>query len=150
MNRQEETLTYTVSIVISAVVTPSALQAFMRTVPDATVLDEPVYVARVSRATQHVWVGLSDTYLEDVGDDEVERLRQVLGAEPHSVLMLDISWENNADKLGVQVTSLLLERWPGVVVDGSDNLYTADQLHAMRAANQGFWDNPYHSIRVEQ
>ncbi|GEM_PF-6973867 len=143
-------MTFPVSVVTSQVITPEEVRAVFRDDANATLLDEPVYLVRVSRDSQHVWIGLSTTELDDMDNAQREKMRHVLGAEPRSVIGCDISWENDADRLGVQVVSRLLARWPGVVIDGDNRIYTAEQIEAMRAANQGFWDTPSRSTGGEE
>lgn len=75
--------------------------------------------AQVVRGTdQYVYISLATDMLEEdyVEKEELEKIRQFLGAEPKTCVVLDIGkYDPGSQLLGLEIASMLLEHWPGII-----------------------------------
>src|SRR5436190_710603 len=74
--------------------------------------------AQVVRGTdQFVIITLSNYMLNEeyAEKDELEQIKRHLGSEPKTCVILDIGKYNGSDWLGLEVASLFLAHWPGVI-----------------------------------
>lgn len=75
------------------------------------------YDAQVTRGDQFVNIAYEDRLTEE--DDEETALapiEQVLGAKPETCVLLDIGkYDPRSQLLGLEIASMLLEHWPGII-----------------------------------
>jgi hypothetical protein len=104
------------------------------------------YDARLSKDTRHVWVSLLDEewFEMDMAEfkDEPEvlaNIRQLLGGEPKSAIVLDANNVRGSKILAVQFTALCAEHYPCVVYQAAGQvLFPAHEVLELRDAGMGF------------
>jgi hypothetical protein len=116
------------------------LNAVMKPDTDGT------YDARLSKDTRHVWVSLLDEewfemYMAEFEDEPevLEEIRQIIGGEPGSAIVLDANNAEGSQILVVQFAALCAERYPCVVYQTAGQaLYTAQDVLQLRDAGMSF------------
>lgn len=75
--------------------------------------------ARVTRNDQFVNIIYQERLTEEEGEDEeaaLEPIRQALGAEPKTCVLLDIGkYDPRSDLLGLEIACMLLDHWTGII-----------------------------------
>jgi hypothetical protein len=114
------------------------LNAVMK--PDGT------YDARLSKDVRHVWIVLLEgKWFEiDMAEfrDEPEvlaEIRQLIGGEPRSAIVLDANNVRGSQILAVQFTALCAEHYPCVVYQAAGSaLFSGHEVLELRDAGKGF------------
>ena len=115
---------------------------------DAVMTPEPgdVYDARLSKDIRHVWVSLlkEDELNMDIIELEEEsevlaNIRQLIGGEPRSAIVLSANDQEGSQILAVQLAALCAEHYPCVVLDDAGNaLIPREEVLELRDAGMGF------------
>jgi hypothetical protein len=75
--------------------------------------------AQVIRGTdQYVYISHSNDMLEEgyMEKEELEQIKQFLGSEPKTCVILDIGkYDPRSQLLGLEIASMLLDHWPGII-----------------------------------
>ena len=100
--------------------------------------DAAAHAGRLSRGEEHVWVSLDNSLLEDYEADEVELISQKLAGKPQSHILLDVSRTTGSERLAVDLAYACLERWPCVVCNLRDKIFSAQDVVKLHKAGMGF------------
>jgi hypothetical protein len=75
------------------------------------------YDVRVTREDQFVNIAYEDQLTEEEDEEAaLEPIKQALGAEPKTCVLLDISkYDPRSQLLGLEIASMLLDHWPGII-----------------------------------
>lgn len=75
------------------------------------------YDARVTREDQFVNIAYEERLTEEEDEEEaLEPIKQALGAEPKTCVLLDISkYDPGSELLGLEIASMLLAHWSGII-----------------------------------
>ena len=109
------------------------LRAAGGVVEDADVLE-----GRLSRGEAQVWIALDNSLLKDYEVDEVELISRQLGGKPQSHIVLDVSRTAGSERLAVEFAYACVERWPCVVYNLRDKVFSAKDVLRLRHAGGGF------------
>jgi hypothetical protein len=75
--------------------------------------------AQVIRGTdQYVYISHSNYMLAEgyIEKEDLERVKRFLGSEPKTCVLLDISkYDPRSQLLGLEIASMLLDHWPGII-----------------------------------
>jgi hypothetical protein len=104
------------------------------------------YDARISKDIRHVWVSLLDEewfemYMAEFKDEPevLVNIRQRIGGEPRSAIVLDASKVRGSKILAVQFAALCAEHYPCVVYQAAGQaLFPAHEVLSLRDAGMGF------------
>ena len=106
-----------------------------------------VYDARLSKDVRHVWISLLEpkwfdmtmTVLEEDQPKVLARIRQLLGGEPRSAIVLTANDVEGSQILAVQFAALCAEQYPCVVYQSAGHaLFPRHKLLKYRDAGMGF------------
>lgn len=100
--------------------------------------DAASHAGRLSRGEEHVWVSLDNSLREDYAADEVDRISQTLAGKPQSHILLDVSRTAGSERLAVEFVYACLERWPCVVYNLRDKVFSAQDVVKSHNAGVGF------------
>ena len=95
--------------------------------------------ARLSRGYQHVWIALDNRGFDQFEDDEIELFTQMLTSKPQSHIVLEISREAGSQQLAVELACVFAERWPCIVDNCSDKVFTSQELFDLRSSGGDLW-----------
>jgi len=109
------------------------LRAVGGVVEDANALE-----GRISRGEKHVWIALDNSLLKDYEANEVELISQKLGGKPQSHILLDVSRTEGSERLAVDFAFACMERWPCVVYNLGDTIFSAKDVLRLHEAGMGF------------
>ena len=93
---------------------------------------------RISRGEQHVWIALDNSLLKDYEANEVELISQKLGGKPQSHILLDVSRTEGSEQLAVDFAFACMARWPCVVYNLCDTVFSAKDVLRLYEAGMGF------------
>jgi hypothetical protein len=106
-----------------------------------------VYDARLSRGVRHVWISLLEEdevdmdmrVMEDDVPEVLAEIRQLLGGEPKSAIVLVANDAVGSKILAVQFAAACAEHHPCVVCQEAGNaIFSARELLKLRDAGMGF------------
>jgi len=106
-----------------------------------------VYDARLSKDIRHVWVSLLkedelDMDRKELEEDDPEvlaNIRQLLGGEPRSAIVLSANDLEGSQILAVQLSALCTEHYPCIVLqDAGHALILRQEILELRDAGMGF------------
>ena len=100
--------------------------------------DASALAGRISRDEQHVWVSLDHSFLKDYEADEVALISQKLEGKPRSSILLDVSRTAGSEQLAVAFAAACAQRWPCVVYNLRDKVFTAHELLQLQKMGSGF------------
>lgn len=119
-----------------------------------------VYDARLSKDIRHVWVSLlkedeldmDRRELEEDSPEVLANIRQLLGGEPKSAIVLSANDEEGSQILAVQLAALCAKHYPCVVLqDAGQVLIPRQEVLELRDGGMGFdgvtWET-VHPVRV--
>lgn len=95
----------------------------------------------VRGADQFVNISLSNDMFEEgrMEEETLEQIKQHLGSEPKTCVILDVGKHNRSDRLGLEIASLFLEHWPGVI----DALRLIEHRYLTRADILALYEKGY-------
>jgi hypothetical protein len=94
----------------------------------------------ISRGEQHVWVSLDNSLLKDYEADEIAMISQKLKGKPWSSILLDVSRTAGSEPLAVAFAAACTQRWPCVVYNLRDKVFSAQELLQLQKTGSGFED----------
>jgi hypothetical protein len=100
--------------------------------------DASALAGRISRDEQHVWVSLDHSLLKDYEADEIALISQKLEGKPRSSSLLDVSRTAGSEQLAVAFAAVCVQRWPCVVYNLRDKVFTAHELLQLQKMGGGF------------
>ena len=100
--------------------------------------DASALAGRISRGEQHVWVSLDHSFLKDYEADEIALISQKLKGKPWSSILLDVSRTAGSEQLAVAFAAACAQRWPCVVYNLRDKVFTAQELLQLQKIGSGF------------
>ncbi len=100
--------------------------------------DASALAGRISRGEQHVWVSLDHSLLKDYEADEIALISQKLKGKPWSSILLDVSRTAGSEQLAVAFAAACAQRWPCVVYNLRDKVFTAQELLQLQKIGSGF------------
>jgi hypothetical protein len=116
-------------------------QAFLDVVREVggVIEDAKALQGRISQGERHVWVALDNNLLNEYEADEVELIRQKLGGNPQSCILLDVSRTAGSERLALEFACACAERWPCVVYNLRDKVLSASELLRLRKTEKEDW-----------
>lgn len=123
----------------STVVTPEEFEEVLKEM-GATLLNPSRREWVISDGEKHVWVFLGESLEPKEYEDDplVPVVRARLGGPPRTEVEMEVSRTEGSEHLAVEFACRCAERWPCVVDDCGDNVYTADDLRRLRDRGKGF------------
>lgn len=100
--------------------------------------DASALAGRISRDEQHVWVSLDHSLLKDYEADEIALISQKLEGKPRSSILLDVSRTAGSEQLAVAFAAACAQRWPCVVYNLRDKVFTVHELLQLQKMGSGF------------
>jgi len=100
--------------------------------------DASALAGRISRGEQHVWVSLDNSLLKDYEADEIALISQKLKGKPWSSILLDVSRTAGSEQLAVAFAAVCAQRWPCVVYNLRDKVFSAQELLWLQRTGSGF------------
>ena len=93
---------------------------------------------RVSLHDKHVWVSLDNRLLKEYEADEMVLVTQKLEGPPQSHILLDVSRTEGSEQLAVEFACVCARKWPCVVYNVQDKVWSAAELLKLRNHHGGF------------
>jgi hypothetical protein len=104
----------------------------------AIVTPDDIFVGRISRSDQHIWISMDSTVIRSLEIDELEPLERELKGKPKTCIVIEMSSTTVGEQLSIDFACIFMERWPNTVGDLCGRLYSAHQLFELQKANRGF------------
>lgn len=125
-----------ISIISSQSIKVSDFIDFLLDQKDAVIEDFETGQSRISKGYQHVWIFIYNDGLRHRDTDELGLIKQVLGDEPRTLIVLEISRTEGSDHLAIEFACRFAERWPCIVDDLRGTLYLPKELQQMKQSGQ--------------
>jgi hypothetical protein len=116
-----------ISIISDQVITLDEFKDFLRELNIEIDPDE-VYDGRLSEGTHHVWMVLDNDELKNFDQSEIELMREKLGNQPISHILLDVSTTEGSQQLAINFIDKLSNRWNCVIYIILDHLCRGEGL----------------------
>ncbi len=104
----------------------------------AELTPDDVYDGRLSRGNLHVWVVLNNNNLNELETYDNELIQQGLGNPPKTYITLEVSRKEGSEQVAVEFANACAQKWPCVVYNLQDKIYTKDDLYQLKMAGKGF------------
>lgn len=95
------------------------------------------FKGRISEGERHIWIYFSPEELDDYLEDEDEKADIVvkLGGLPKTHIPVQISRKTGSRKIALNFALEFGKKWPVVVSDLSDKVFSLDELKGMQTAD---------------
>lgn len=105
---------------------------------DGVVEVGPNFKGRISDGNRHIWIYFSPEELDDYLEDEDEKADIVakLGGLPKTHIPVQISRTEGSRKIALNFALEFGKKWPVVLSNLSDGIFTLDELMAMQAEQE--------------
>jgi hypothetical protein len=127
-------LTY--AILTGAVITPQDFIAFLSQA--GAYATGRGFEGQMDKDDATIWVGIDNTIYSSIKEaqensDDWQAILQKLGAEPQTSIVIETLGNTSTDSdLVIEFACAFCERWPCVVDNLYDRVYSADELQALR------------------
>ncbi|MGK7944329.1 MAG: hypothetical protein AB4058_07655 [Microcystaceae cyanobacterium] len=81
-----------------------------------------VYTGRWSEENYHIWIVLDNDELKNFEKSEIALMREKLGSQPKSHILLDVSKTEGSQQLAMIFIDKLSNRWNCVIYDAQNNI----------------------------
>jgi len=120
-----------VYLVTNETVKPRALTTFIKSING--IIDENNEAkGYILNGKRQVWIDLVENALDEYEPEDIEKLRDALGASPKTFICLDVSRNPGSGLLAIDVAEAFSQRWHSVIDDLYENIYTSDDLHTLQ------------------
>ncbi len=116
-----------ISLISSADIKPEDFSTFLQQY-GAILHPDRIYDGRLSRENLHVWIALDNSELKNFEADEIEMIAQKLADHPQTHILLDVSQTPGSQQLAIEFACKFSEKWPCVVYDSCQKLYSKQEL----------------------
>jgi len=107
------------------------LSSFLKSV-DAIIDEKNEAKGYVLNGEGQVWIDLVENAIDEYEQEDIEKLRNALGASPKTFICLDISRNPGSGRLAIDVAKAFSQHWYSVIDDLYENIYTSDDLHSLQ------------------
>ncbi|MEK8020956.1 MAG: hypothetical protein VSS75_029140 [Candidatus Parabeggiatoa sp.] len=124
-------MSHFVYLVTNETVKSQELTTFLKRV-DAIIDEKNEAKGYVLNGEGQVWIDLVENAIDEYEPEDIEKLRDALGASPKTFICLDISRNPGSGRLAIEVAEAFSQRWYSVIDDLYENIYTSDDLHFLQ------------------
>ena len=124
-------MSHSVYLVTNETVKSQELSSFLKSV-DAIIDEKNEAKGYVLNGDGQVWIDLVENAIDEYEQEDIEKLRNALGASPKTFICLDISRNPGSGRLAIDVAKAFSQRWYSVIDDLYENIYTSDDLHSLQ------------------
>ena len=133
-----------ITILSGATVTHEEFLNFLKSL-GAILTPESEFDARLSDVERHLWIAFDDEGLRSFEEDEElaqerETIERMLGAKPRTQVVVEISDTEGSERMAVDFACAFAKKWPSVVDDSRDKIYSMHELFDLRRNGRGFTD----------
>jgi len=124
-------MSHSVYLVTNETVKSQELSSFLKSV-DAIIDEKNEAKGYVLNGDGQVWIDLVENAIDEYEQEDIEKLRNALGASPKTFICLEISRNPGSGRLAIDVAKAFSQRWYSVIDDLYENIYTSDDLHSLQ------------------
>lgn len=133
-----------ITILSVASVTREEFLSFLKSLGGMLTPDS-AFDGRLSNVDRHLWIAFDDEGLRSFEEDEEleqerETIARMLGAKPRTQIVVEISDAEGSERMAVDFACAFAEKWPSVVDDSRDKIYSMPELFELRRDGRGFTD----------
>lgn len=99
-----------------------------------------VFDGRLSRGGLQVWIALDNNTLRELEAHDMELITQKLLSKPQTYITLEVSRKPGSERLAIKFACACAERWPCVVYNLLDRVFSSEELFELCKTNRGFED----------
>jgi CheY-like chemotaxis protein len=120
----------TIAIISSTEIRRRELDRFLQEI-GAVITSDDVFDGYLSIKRGDIWVAIDNESPQFEGYRDLQTIRQKLGGEPRTNIVVEIGNAPESQRLAVEFACKFVARWPSVVDDLVNKVYSSEELLAL-------------------